>query len=150
LADLTLKISWEGFRDWAKVQTQACFCGQKVGELTEPVMIRAPFAHDPNVCLEAKHANIKLRLDDEETQEAPGMLADITHQSVRYSKSSNISHRRQVPMQKPHGTPHVKQFQHVFTIREMMRLANSSKNWNELILFRTSLKPIDLMIFLCF
>jgi len=94
MADLISKRSRDQFRTWAQVQANACFSGRPLTTLKEPVLLHAPFGNDPNVCLQAEHADVELRLDEEEDSEfdqTPNMLADITFRGIRYSKKRNFS-----------------------------------------------------------
>lgn len=88
LADLIVKRSWDEFHKNVQAQAKTCFKDRNVARLTKPVMIKAPFGHDPNICLEAEHADIELRLDGVEELDfsnhcqIQGTFADFTVRSV--------------------------------------------------------------------
>jgi len=120
MADLISKRSRDQFRTWAQVQANACFSGRPLTTLKEPVLLHAPFGNDPNVCLQAEHADVELRLDEEEDSEfdqTPNMLADITFRGIRYSKKE-ISQRHHSSGRRRRGIPQKKCWQKMECIEE--------------------------------
>jgi len=120
MADLTSKRSWDQFRTWAQVQVNACFSGGSPTTLKEPVLLHAPFGNDPNLCLQAEHADVELRLDEEEDSEfcqTPNMLADITFRGIRYCKKKS-SQRHHSSGRRRRGTPQKKCWQKMECIEE--------------------------------